>query len=65
METPSSKGNVHGLPVVPGFPKGRGGLEVVSAAGGGGPLHRGQVHQEVNGGGSNLEMVPARSCWTA
>ena len=39
--------------------EGRGGLEVVSAAGGRGPLQRGQVHQEVDGGGSNLEMVPA------
>ena len=56
METPSSEGRVHGLPVVPGSPEGGGGLEVVPAAGGGGPLHRGQVHQ---GGGSNLEMVPA------
>ena len=32
-----------------------GGLEVVSAAAGGGPLHQGQVHLEVDG----LEMVPA------
>ena len=59
METPSSEGKVHGLPEVPGSPEGRGGLEVVSAAGGGGPLHQGQVHQEVDGGGSNLDMVPA------
>ena len=58
METPSSEGKVHGLPEVPRSPEGRGGLEVVSAAGGG-PLHQGQVHQEVDGGGSNLDMVPA------
>ena len=35
METPSSEGKVPGLPEVPGSPEGRGGLEVVSAAGGG------------------------------
>lgn len=45
MATPSSdERGRQGLPAVPGSRDGRVGLEVVSAAGGGGPLLHGQAH---------------------
>ena len=60
MATPSSdERGKQGLPAVPGSRDGRIGLEVVSAAGGGGPLLHRQAHQEVEGGGSGLELVPS------
>ena len=59
MATPSSdERGAQGQPAVPGSPDGRIGLEVVSASGGGGLQHA-QGHQEVDRGGSGLELVPA------
>ena len=60
MATPSSEeGGGPGLPAVPESPEGRIGLEEVGSTRGGG-LQRAQKHQEVDGGGSGLELVPAR-----
>ena len=59
MATPSSdEKGAQGQSAVPGSPDGRIGLEVVSASGGGGLQHA-QGHQEVDRGGSGLELVPA------